>query len=584
MVFQFRIWGLALLFMLMIFIFWYPKKTKDKNSYPLILIATYLLEFIYIICYIKLTYNQEELIWTKIYYILFSIILLLHIYYVQETIWKEKYKLENNKLEKKLTTLNRIILVIVISITCMIIFIPKKDMVWNVVQIIALITSIIQLIILTLQARDINKRKNKTLYMMVIMELGLLIFQFYFKKVEVLETGQIIIATYLYFTLENKERKYINELELERNYALKNLINKESFLKKLSHEIRIPIGSIDGFSQIIEQTESKEELKESAKDIRLASRELIDLINSMIDLSIIESGNLEILKENYNIYDTIEDLTAMLSSRLKSKNITFTSEIEKDIPEVLKGDSDRIRQILLNILSNSIKYTDKGKITLSASSVKSNSLCRLIIKIKDTGRGMTKEEMNNIFTDEQGIGLKIADYLTKLMNGKIDIESEKDKGTEVTITIDQEIVSQKEEKRERKEKIIEPISLKGNRVLLVDDNNLNLKVASKLLLPYEVEVVNATSGQECLDILDKDNNFNLILMDDLMPNLSGTETLDILRKIERVSGYFIPVVALTANATTGMKEKYIEAGFDDYLKKPIEKNELDRVLKKYLKK
>ena len=200
---------------------------------------------------------------------------------------------------------------------------------------------------------------------------------------------------------------------------------------------------------------------------------------------------------------------------------------------------------------------------------------------------MTKEEINHLLdeeTDEQGLGLKVAYHLLKLMNGKIEIESEKEKGTEVTITIDQDIIAQKEEKKEKKGKIITPISLKGKRILLVDDNKLNLKVASKLLSAYEVEIVSVTSGKECLDTLDKDTKFDLILMDDLMPDLSGTETLDILRKIERVSGYYIPTVALTANATPGMKEKYVQAGFDDYLKKPIEREELDRVLKKYLKK
>ena len=170
------------------------------------------------------------------------------------------------------------------------------------------------------------------------------------------------------------------------------------------------------------------------------------------------------------------------------------------------------------------------------------------------------------------------------MNGKIDIASEEGKGTIVSISIDQRIVSLVDDKKDTKKERIDFVSFKGKRVLLVDDNKLNLKVASKLLLPYEVEIVDANSGQECLDILDKDTNFDLILMDDLMPEMSGTETLNVLRKIERVSGYYIPTVALTANVTAGIKDKYLEYGFDEYLEKPIKRNELDRILKKYLNK
>ena len=169
------------------------------------------------------------------------------------------------------------------------------------------------------------------------------------------------------------------------------------------------------------------------------------------------------------------------------------------------------------------------------------------------------------------------------MEGTIDVESTEQKGSTFTVTIDQKIISEKQEKKLKKQKEIVPFNASDKRILLVDDNKLNLKVASRLLQDYNVEVVEATSGQECLNILENDTNFNLILMDDLMPEMSGTECLDIIKKIERVDGFYIPVVALTANAINGMKEKYLNNGFEDYLSKPIDKYELHRILKKYLK-
>ena len=169
------------------------------------------------------------------------------------------------------------------------------------------------------------------------------------------------------------------------------------------------------------------------------------------------------------------------------------------------------------------------------------------------------------------------------MGGTIEVESSVGEGSIFTVSIDQKVISEHQEEKVSKTKVLRPFKATGKRILLVDDNKLNLKVASKLLQPYDVEIVEAQSGKDCLEILEKDTNFDLIFMDDLMPEMSGTECLDVLKKIQRVDGFYIPVVVLTANAVNGMKEKYLSAGFEDYLAKPINKFELDRILKKYLK-
>ena len=169
------------------------------------------------------------------------------------------------------------------------------------------------------------------------------------------------------------------------------------------------------------------------------------------------------------------------------------------------------------------------------------------------------------------------------MNGSLEVDNTYTEGTCFIVTLYQKIISEHQERATKKEKVLKPFKATGKRILLVDDNKLNLKVATRLLSPYQVTVTEANSGQECLDILEYDHDFDLILMDDLMPGLSGTETMNLIKKIERIDGYYIPITAVTANATAGQKEKYLEMGFDDYLSKPIDRYELDLILKKYLK-
>ena len=581
MIFEFRIWGLFLLFILLTFYSLSKNNHLKKSNYFYILFGSYFLEFIYIIAFI----TNGNSIMTRIYSFVMIVVLSLYMYYFICLSLRGKYKLKDSMLEKKLVYMKEIIFVFDV-LFLIVSFVINESYIFMFINVIGFVSAMIQLILLLAGRKYLEKRQYYVLLGFVFIELVLFVFQVEFPKIEIFQSLVILLTTYLYVSLENPSYYEASDLLLEREYSDKNILQKQEFLKKLSHEIRIPINTIDGFSQVIGDAHDIQDIKDDVKDIRMASDELIELINGMIDLSILESQELKLYCENYNIYDVFDDFSKMIPSRLKSKNVRFDYHIEKDIPEVLYGDVTRIKQIILNIISNSIKYTDKGSIGLDIDTVKSNYACRLIIKISDTGKGISQEEIQRLLShdgDEKGIGLRVAYYLLQLMNGKMDIDSSLGEGTVVTVTVDQEIVALKEEKKEKKKEEIQFLSFKEKRIMLVDDNKLNLKVASKLLKPYDVEVITVSSGQECLDYLDQDNHIDLILMDDMMPNMSGIETLDILRKIERVTGFYIPVVALTANATSGMKEKYLDNGFDDYLSKPIDRVELDRVIKKYLK-
>ena len=578
MIFTFNILGILILFILTILYF--SEKYQDRYPYKIILLGTYITEILHIVTYIGIKNNNYNLS-GRLYFISLVILFSLFSMYNCIHIIKEKYKSKVSALEEKLKIVKIITLVSSIIFTIMIfsskMFLIDNRLVFgnNIVNIILSLTIIFDIIFLIWG-------KVGKLYPPVIIKLIMLFVSLRTTNISIISEGVVLITLYLYLVFENHHLKELDKVKLERDYAYRNMIDKYAFLKNLSHEIRTPINAIDGFSQIILESDELSSIKEDVKDIRIASHDLIDIINSMIDLSIIESGNLEIINDNYNVYDMFENIKNITNSKIKDKKVKFELQIEENIPEVLLGDVERISQVIMNLLGNSIKYTEKGSIILNVSSIKTSDKVRLIIKIIDTGIGIKEENIRNIFDkkDDNSIGLILSNHLINLMHGKIDVQSTYNEGSTFTVTIDQKIIAEHEEKKEKNTK---PFKATGKRILLVDDNKMNLKVATKLLEPYSVEIISANSGKECLEILDKDTDFDLILMDDLMPNMSGTETLDIIKKISRIDGFYIPIVALTANATSGVKEKYLNAGFDDYLAKPIEKDELHRVLKKYLK-
>lgn len=587
--FGFLLFSLLMVFLLVLI--YYAKDNQfiqKRVVYRSILLVTYVIQLVS--CAIFITSGDEvySMVFGKIYFVMLFLWFGLFLLYDVSLFLRDKFQ---GKLKQIIIGFFAIFFVLVG--TCfMVVPVSLVDRMVDYSNHISyyfiLVILVLELFLLLLGIKKIDRRNYFHLVMIFLIQTITFFLQGRSPELPFLHIGMILVVFYSYFTLENVDREELEMVTLERDYALKNVFDKNSFLRTLSHEIRTPINTIDGFSQVIMDSDDLTEIKEDTKDIRLASRDLVDIINGMIDLSLIESGNLEIINENYNVYDMLDGIIQIVNAKIRDKNLEFVNILEENIPEVLEGDSERISQVVLNLLTNAIKYTEKGEISLRVESVKSSSRCRLKFVVEDTGKGMTQEEVNHLFEQESrgensGLGVIVSKYLIELMGGKLEVESVLGKGTKFTVSLDQKIIRLKQEKGSRRSKEFHPFKDPSKRVLIVDDNKLNLKVASKLLAPYEVEVVEANSGQECLDILDKDIHFDLILMDDLMPCLSGTETLDILKKIQRVDGYYIPVVVLTANAVSGMKEKYLNVGFEDYLAKPIDKYELDRILKKYLK-
>ena len=391
----------------------------------------------------------------------------------------------------------------------------------------------------------------------------------------------------MYFTIENPDVKMLEQVEMAKIQAEKANNAKTEFLSSMSHEIRTPLNAIVGFSDCIEQATSLDEAKENAKDIINASNTLLEIVNGILDISKIEAGKLEINPSPYNSQDIFTEPATLIKPRMEEKGLDFSYYIAPDIPETLYGDHTNIKKIITNFLSNASKYTDKGYVKYEVNCLKINDdVCRIIISVEDSGRGIKKEDINKLFSkfdrleetrnttvEGTGLGLAITKQLVEMMNGKIMVHTIYGEGSKFTCMIDQRISTEKVKRKSKK--VDTSIDLENIKILLVDDNELNIKVEKKLLEKLNCKNIDyCYSGFECLE-KNKSNTYDIILLDDMMPKMSGTETL---KKLKENPSFKTPVVALTANAITGMRESYLAQGFSEYISKPIEKETLINVM------
>ena len=447
-----------------------------------------------------------------------------------------------------------------------------------------------------------DKAKEKKTLLISIFIILILVYgaQMLFQNVSILEVGAVFATYVLYFLIENPDIKLANELESVKNNIEKTSTAKSDFLFNMSHEIRTPMNAIVGFSDELlnDKTLSDSEIKKDVENINLAGNNLLEIINNILDISKIESEEDTLDNKEYSIANILAELDSIIRARIGNKNIKLIMDISPDTPSKLYGDATKLLQILLNILTNAVKYTEVGKIKLSLLCDINNDIVKLHFKVSDTGYGIKKEDFDKVFkkfsrldeakTNEiegTGLGLVLTKRYTNLLGGNIWFESEYQVGTTFFVDIPQKIVDNTkisfEENKEQEVKE-EKLDCSNYRVLIVDDNKLNLKVASKLLSMYKFNIDTVQSGKECIYKVKEGQEYDIIFMDHMMPEMDGIEVMHILKKLEDYN--IPPIVALTANAITGMREMYLEEGFDDYLSKPINVAELDKVINKYFKK
>ena len=404
----------------------------------------------------------------------------------------------------------------------------------------------------------------------------------------------------------NEQRKDYEAKVLKLEKATADAANKakSNFLADMSHEIRTPINAVLGMNEMILRKSKNEEILDYSANIKSAGNTLLSIINSILDFSKIEDGKMELVPVEFDLNDLTHSLVNSISERAKAKNLEFLVSIDEKMPSKLYGDDVRISQVIMNLLTNAVKYTEKGTVTLSIrkKEIKGENLT-FRVSVKDTGIGIRKkdidklavsferlEEKRNRHIEGTGLGISIVTKLLEMMNSRLRVESEYGKGSvfsfELTLKIaDATPIGKYQDRRTAGIRVnddAEKLTAHGARILITDDNEMNLKVASNFMKLYGIDAATCASGEETIELMRK-NKYDILFLDHMMPKMDGIETLAVLKK-ENLIPEGMVIIALTANAVVGAKEQYLDAGFNDYLSKPIELKNLEKMLRKYLPK
>lgn len=399
-------------------------------------------------------------------------------------------------------------------------------------------------------------------------------------------------------TLLQKHTQQILELKEAAERAAKV---KSDFLANMSHEIRTPMNAITGMTEMILRGRLDEEQKEYAYQIKNASSSLLTIINDILDFSKIESGKMEIVEDEYELMSLLDDVGSIVKTRIGEKELKYIVHINQEIPHRLYGDDNRIKQMIINLANNAVKFTEEGAVTLSVDFEKEEEQILLTVKVKDTGIGIKKEDMEKIFEsfaqadshrnrsiEGTGLGLAITKNLAELMHGTIQVRSVYNVGSEFSFTVPQRVIDwtpcasvDYKSIREREHENYPHFTASQANVLVVDDNRVNLLVAEGLMQPFQIQVTLADSGKKALQLI-KEYSYDLVFMDHIMPEMDGIETTKAIRKMPGEYYQKLPIVAFSANAVNNARELLLTGGMNDFVAKPVEVGELTRALLTWL--
>ena len=396
-------------------------------------------------------------------------------------------------------------------------------------------------------------------------------------------------------------KAYINEIKRVRQQAEKANIAKSEFLANMSHEIRTPMNAIIGLNDIIMEECPDPQIYAHAKDVQSAAKNLLAIINDILDLSKVEAGKMELVYGDYHLKTLVDEVVGMMDMAASKRGLILKYECDSALPCRYNGDEGRIKQVLINILNNAIKFTKEGyvRVYITGWPGKNEDEEVLSFRVEDTGCGIRKEDLGKIFEDFRqvdskrnrtvegtGLGLAIVRHLVELMGGLIDVDSVYGEGTTVIITIPQKIVDRRSiaelpEIPQTELRYAEAFAAPDVRVLIVDDNLINRKVARGFLKSYAFQLAEAESGPEAIELV-RQNRYDIIFMDHMMPMMDGIEAAEIIRKDCGENGAAPAMIALTANAMEGMREQFLKHGFQDFIAKPLDRRELGQLLARWV--
>jgi len=454
-------------------------------------------------------------------------------------------------------------------------------------------------VVLVVKSQEMFQRVRSNLFRNITLSLVIFVLVTYF-------------CTSSYFN-RVKAARYAEEVKKAKDEAEQANAAKSDFLANMSHEIRTPINAVLGMNEMILRESDDANVREYAGKAHNAGKTLLNLINDILDLSKIEAGKMEIVNDVYYLSSVLNNVVNMMRVKAEEKKLEFRVEVDEKIPDLLMGDDTRISQVIINILNNAVKYTREGSVCLKVE--KADALTAdgtdavgedevvLKISVSDTGIGIREEDMGKLFgnferldqkanknVEGTGLGLSITVKMLEMMNGRIEVESVYGKGSTFTIYIPQAVegdvmIGDFEAKFAEYVKSLndykETFRAPDAHILVVDDNEMNLFVVEKLLKTTEVTVSCCDSGERCLELI-RQRHYDVILLDHMMPELDGVETLKRMKEMKHHLCKDTPVIALTANAIVGVREMYLADGFDDYLSKPVDANELEAMLRKHL--
>lgn len=608
----------GLIFVIVIAVMYFKKKryiSVENNIYRILIIWTIALLILEIACDSIISYRAQLPLLTetlcRLYILGDAAWFVLLIAYMEAFLVPEKYKDVLDVFSQKSMLFLVIISSVLFFISCFLelTYTSASSGEFNVIGgkavfVLYAVFAVVCVLIVRVLSKNLDRvtliKRIPILSYLVLFTI-MKIFQYIYTDVNDLGFLFAFCIVAMYFTIENQDIKLVSELEIARKKAEDADKSKTEFLSKMSHEIRTPMNAIMGFSENLIKSDTLDE-KETIEDVRniySAGKNLLEIINNILFFSRVESGKEKVENLEYSLLDIVLELDSFVGAKIDNSNFTFNINLDENIPLKYIGDKQKIYRMLVNLINNSINFTSNGIIEVNITcDEEEDNMCNLKFEIKDTGIGMTEEYLNilsNEFSTPEelnsnikgmGLGLSIVKKIVNMLDAKITFDSEYGTGSVFSVIITQKKVGNDKIKDFKTVSNIDSeksdyFDCSNLKLLIVEDNPLNRKVSEKLLKPYNIKIVFSNNGKECINRIKCGEEYDLMLLDNMMPELDGIQTIRILKKIKEKR--LPPIIIMTANMVPELKMVYKKEGFDDYLDKPIDIKELNKLMIKYLK-